>query len=634
MISFHLQASTPDWKRSLQYLPDYTPIKAVDAVHLLAEAKENNDTLQTILRHWYDHAQHFGGSYEENKTKARAFFNSFIDNTFRDHAKNVDYISEWNEYLANSQNAQERQERLTWVQACSSVWANEYRTQSELSHIRLILCDAAVGNDIDIGMARAAVDNDAVLGYHSYTPVNTTSLMLSKNIQPDWETVHDGSFRVNRRVFDNATGKFSDWYVLPDERPKTAHTMKSENGILPGEWLYYTGRFAAMDERFRAEGIYPLWISTESGAVRYSLFPGGGVALDPLGGWRHRECYNGDVNAYNRMFQYVLDKTAAWNGANNNRMLGYVLFTTPGDNPWQDFAVRQPEMDTIAQFVSQWEPTPPDPPGPPPPDPGDRPGDAKTPYNATRYRISSNATLDQTLDIARLVHEQKGTMTFSADEAGIGEGLESKTVIEVGDEYGRDEIQEFYNSYGVDTVEYMDFPFPLDGLQLGRPLDVRYVVTSQFNDPRPYGPHEGTDYAPETPGRAANVLSLRGEGLVSRVGFSATGYGNFVVVRYQYKRPNHQFPTFFYIWYAHLKSVSVEPGQRLTINDIIGEMGSTGLSTGPHVHINIQVPGHGLDGYIIDDVIDPEPYILTLPPLTQTAESMSLLNRFVSWINR
>jgi len=52
--------------------------------------------------------------------------------------------------------------------------------------------------------------------------------------------------------------------------------------------------------------------------------------------------------------------------------------------------------------------------------------------------------------------------------------------------------------------------------------------------------------------------------------------------------------------YGHMTRVNVEQGQEVKAGDLIGYMGSTGRSTGPHVHYEIRKDG-------ID--IDPMPYL-------------------------
>jgi murein DD-endopeptidase MepM/ murein hydrolase activator NlpD len=47
--------------------------------------------------------------------------------------------------------------------------------------------------------------------------------------------------------------------------------------------------------------------------------------------------------------------------------------------------------------------------------------------------------------------------------------------------------------------------------------------------------------------------------------------------------------------YGHLKSVNVSVGQKIARGDVIGWMGSTGRSTGPHLHYETRVNGHAID---------------------------------------
>jgi murein DD-endopeptidase MepM/ murein hydrolase activator NlpD len=52
------------------------------------------------------------------------------------------------------------------------------------------------------------------------------------------------------------------------------------------------------------------------------------------------------------------------------------------------------------------------------------------------------------------------------------------------------------------------------------------------------------------------------------------------------------------LWYCHQNEFGVEPGQRVKPGDLIGYVGSTGNTTGPHLHLEVH-PGGG-------DAIDPE----------------------------
>lgn len=60
------------------------------------------------------------------------------------------------------------------------------------------------------------------------------------------------------------------------------------------------------------------------------------------------------------------------------------------------------------------------------------------------------------------------------------------------------------------------------------------------------------------------------------------GYGNLVVVAHSGGLSSH---------YGHLSSMAVAPGARIKAGQIIGRVGSTGISTGPHLHFEIRTNG-------------------------------------------
>ena len=65
--------------------------------------------------------------------------------------------------------------------------------------------------------------------------------------------------------------------------------------------------------------------------------------------------------------------------------------------------------------------------------------------------------------------------------------------------------------------------------------------------------------------------------------------------------------------YGHLKSVNVSPGQSIARGDVVGWMGNSGRSTGPHLHYETRVNGH---------VIDPQNFWRTQDDL-QTLETFN-----------
>lgn len=73
------------------------------------------------------------------------------------------------------------------------------------------------------------------------------------------------------------------------------------------------------------------------------------------------------------------------------------------------------------------------------------------------------------------------------------------------------------------------------------------------------------------------------DGFVSFAGWTDIGYGYLVVVDHA---------NGYQTYYAHLSNVYVTEGQTVSTGDVIGAMGSTGNSTGPHLHFEIRYNGY------------------------------------------
>ena len=72
------------------------------------------------------------------------------------------------------------------------------------------------------------------------------------------------------------------------------------------------------------------------------------------------------------------------------------------------------------------------------------------------------------------------------------------------------------------------------------------------------------------------------EGVVEFAGYKSGGLGNAVIINH-----NNGFKTV----YGHMKSVKVKKGQIVEKGDVIGIMGSTGRSTGTHLHFEVHLNG-------------------------------------------
>lgn len=74
-------------------------------------------------------------------------------------------------------------------------------------------------------------------------------------------------------------------------------------------------------------------------------------------------------------------------------------------------------------------------------------------------------------------------------------------------------------------------------------------------------------------------------GEVVYAGWNNEGYGNLVIVK------NDKYTTY----YGHLSKVPVNVGDQVEAGDVIGISGSTGNSTGPHLHYEVRVNGRAVD---------------------------------------
>lgn len=104
-----------------------------------------------------------------------------------------------------------------------------------------------------------------------------------------------------------------------------------------------------------------------------------------------------------------------------------------------------------------------------------------------------------------------------------------------------------------------------------------YVYISSEYGPRWGKQHTGVDFAANY---GTQIYSWK-SGTVTFAGWSG-GYGNFIEV-------NHNDGTVSR--YAHCSSLAVSVGQQVTTGQVIGYVGSTGNSTGNHLHFEIKVNG-------------------------------------------
>jgi murein DD-endopeptidase MepM/ murein hydrolase activator NlpD len=105
--------------------------------------------------------------------------------------------------------------------------------------------------------------------------------------------------------------------------------------------------------------------------------------------------------------------------------------------------------------------------------------------------------------------------------------------------------------------------------------------------------HEGVDIS----ARVGSDVHATAQGTVVKVMYSKYGYGNRVVIQHAYG---------FETLYSHLGDIKVRKGQWVRKNQLIGTVGNTGKSTGPHLHYEIHKNGATRDplGYFYTSITE------------------------------
>ncbi len=549
-----LQGPVDNWLQAVTRMANNSMVKSVNDQHLLRDAKraasDAGKQVYTCFRYWHDPLQVYSNNWDHMVAKWRDIFPRFVNETFIQLAAqgSFDLVEEDNEYLANSQTPLEVDARVVNAQAATRVWNEEYRSQyAELENIKLVLCNTAIGNWIDRRFAQIATTDDAVLGYHPYT----------------------------------------HWSKYSGTPQRAAN-----------DWVDLSGLWDRMEQSW---GIKPRWAFTEAGP-----FEG---ALD---GWRSPSCLGGSLDLYLLAIREWLEDVQLTSAYAEGRIYGFGLFTTGGSSEWKYFETRQPELNALADLTAEmWKPgeivVPPD-------QPVECYGKPRVQYHRVIHVIPASTPATVAAEIFKNLWAQNPTTVGpSYDDAGIGDlqnkkavlhnlpsDLHSKYLAWYGSEYPGT-VVEFANGGGLE--------FSLASPVVGIPLYIKYPI----NEPRDYDwppdgvyddLHEGVDIiAKDAFGNPVDIVAAA-PGTIETVRLNYTpgkGYGVYVKVDH-----GDGWKT----WYAHLSSASVVVGQSVDTGDKLGVAGSTGNSSGIHLHLTLQKVGGGMAGYILPYIVDPEPYFL------------------------
>ncbi len=126
-----------------------------------------------------------------------------------------------------------------------------------------------------------------------------------------------------------------------------------------------------------------------------------------------------------------------------------------------------------------------------------------------------------------------------------------------------------------DSPDTVWFGSPLTGSgQFGWPVDGGWISDTFISDRN----HKGLDIAADL---GTNIYAAE-EGMVVSAGWNSGGYGNVVMIDHM-----NGYQTV----YGHMTSVVAVEGQYVTKGELIGMVGSTGNSTGPHCHFEVRYEG-------------------------------------------
>ncbi len=122
--------------------------------------------------------------------------------------------------------------------------------------------------------------------------------------------------------------------------------------------------------------------------------------------------------------------------------------------------------------------------------------------------------------------------------------------------------------------------------------------------------HAGMDFT----AKQGTPIYATGDGRVTFADYATNGYGRHVVI-------DHGFG--YNTLYAHLSELKVRNGQKVKRGDVIGLVGNTGLSAGPHLHYEVHKNGQPVDpaNYYFND-LTPEEYARMLELSRNAGQSL------------
>jgi murein DD-endopeptidase MepM/ murein hydrolase activator NlpD len=167
---------------------------------------------------------------------------------------------------------------------------------------------------------------------------------------------------------------------------------------------------------------------------------------------------------------------------------------------------------------------------------------------------------------------------------------------------GADDIDPRFERLGLSLARMAVLERALDGIPSVVPASVRSITSGFGYRHDPFNGraamHSGIDFK----GAMGSPIFAAAEGRVTFAGRKG-GYGNAVEVSHA----NGMLTR-----YAHLSRIDVRPGQMVAAGATLGGLGSTGRSTGPHLHFEVRIN---------DRAVNPRPFLETAPNVLKEARA-------------
>ena len=183
------------------------------------------------------------------------------------------------------------------------------------------------------------------------------------------------------------------------------------------------------------------------------------------------------------------------------------------------------------------------------------------------------------------------------DTTSIDEG--ENLIVEIEEEAAPEGTEDFVSVasyFAIWDTKIID-PYDIDAKEFDEPVDIELYNTAAgrnwsapleiVKQTSPFGPrwgrlHAGVDLDLDT----GDPIYSAFDGIVRVSNYNAGGYGNYVVVRHY-----NGFETL----YGHMSARGAEPGTIVKAGDQIGVGGSTGRSSGPHLHFETRYEGNPMN---------------------------------------